>query len=662
MVKPIIAAAIVAAVTSSSIAAAESLASHQEESHPHRRQLWGGWSSSSNDSWSSSSGKSGKSGGSSSSSSWSSSSGKSGKSGGSSSSWSSSSSSSSSNSSWSSSSSKSGKSKHEVWHGGWGKPGWWGTSSSSGKSGKSGSSSSSSGWSSSGKSGKSGSSSSSSGWSSSGKSGKSGSSSSWSSSGKSGKSGSSSSGWSSSGKSGKSGSSSSSSWSSSGKSGKGSSSSSSWSSSSSGKSGKGSKSKSGKGSKSKSSKGGSSWSDSSKDSWSSSSSSWTSSSGKSGKSGSSSSGEGWYGTNDDWSGDNSHNDKPSKPEDDDWAGGYTPPQPVSAPTHPTGWKDDGWDADEYYKADIEGVRQECNALIEASERELLPKIVRMVFHDCVGDSCDGCINMDNVDNRGLVEPIEGIYPLVQKYSSKLSRADVWAICAIEAASMAVPGGGHHFPLHYIGRKNCADGDEKGYGGTDHAMCSNDLTNHEMLEFFKTNFGMYSPREVVAVMGFHSASTANRDNSGFGNIGLEDGWVENAAEYVLSNKYYQTMKNFVWELQRVDNVNPVPNRHQWYFDPLDNGPIMTNSDMSLLFDFEGYMQADKDGVEGLVMCLTHPDAEFEIEGVEDQDIPLCPMAASTKEFVDMYAEDNDLFIKDFGPAMNKILNWGYHSYD
>ena len=411
-------------------------------------------------------------------------------------------------------------------------------------------------------------------------------------------------------------------------------------------------------------------SDSSSDGWKPSSSSWSSSSGKSGKSGSSSSGGGWYGKNDDdWSGGHSSNNKPSKAEDDDWFGGWegghsssSKPQPVSAPTHPTGWKDDGWDADEYYKADISGIRQECNAMIEASERELLPKFLRMVFHDCVGSACDGCINLDNIDNRGLLEPIEGIYPLVKKYGGKLSRADIWAICAIEAASMAVPGDGHHFPLHFIGRKNCADADDMGIGGEDHAMCGNDLTNHEMLQFFKDNFGMHDPREVVVIMGVHSASTANRDNSGFGNIGLEDGWVENAEEYILSNKYFKTMKNFVWELQKVENTYPVPNRHQWYFDPIDNGPIMTNSDMSLLYNFEGYIQADKHGDDGLVMCLTHPDAEFEIEGVDGEDIPLCPLAESTKEFVDMYADDNDLFIKDFGPAMNKILNWGYHTYD
>ena len=302
-------------------------------------------------------------------------------------------------------------------------------------------------------------------------------------------------------------------------------------------------------------------------------------------------------------------------------------------------------------------------MIEASERELLPKFLRMVFHDCVGSACDGCINLDNIDNNGLREPMEGIYPLVKKYSNKLSRPDVWAICAIEAASMAVPGDGNHFPLHFIGRKACADADDMGIGGEDHAMCSNDMSNREVVEFFATNFGM-DARETVCIMGVHSASTANRQNSGFGNPDREDGWVVNAEEYILSNKYFTTMKSNVWELQKTMNVYPIPNRYQWYFGTIDEGPIMTNSDISILWDMEGFIKADPEGDEGLVMCALHPDAEFEIEmeGVDGEDIPLCPFAESTKEFVEMYAEDNDLFIKDFGPAMNKILNWGYHTYD
>jgi catalase (peroxidase I) len=385
-------------------------------------------------------------------------------------------------------------------------------------------------------------------------------------------------------------------------------------------------------------------------SWGSSSSSW-SSSGKSGKSGSASDGGGWYGNDDDdWAG-GGYSSSSSKPES----------EPVSAPTHPTGWKDDGWDNDGYYKADIEDIRQECAALIEHSERELLPKILRLAFHSCVGSQCDGCINKENSDNRGLAEPVEGIYPMVRKYSGKLSRADVWAICAMEAASMAVPGDARHFPLNYIGRQDCEDGDDYGWSPSDNDMCSNEMTNHEMLEFFAVNFGLNDPKEVAAIMGVHSIGVLHRDVSGFGNEDKEHGWVENADDYVLSNRYYTTMLDKVWELEKVENEYPVSDQYQWYFDPQNDGPVMLTSDLSLVLDFEGYIKPDMDGIDGLVMCSTHIDAEFEIEGVDGTNMPLCPMAEKTKEFVELYAEDNEQFIHDFGIAMNKIMNWGYHTY-
>lgn len=31
---------------------------------------------------------------------------------------------------------------------------------------------------------------------------------------------------------------------------------------------------------------------------------------------------------------------------------------------------------------------------------LLAGLVRLIFHDCVGNGCDGCINMNMTDNRG----------------------------------------------------------------------------------------------------------------------------------------------------------------------------------------------------------------------------------------------------------------------
>lgn len=50
-----------------------------------------------------------------------------------------------------------------------------------------------------------------------------------------------------------------------------------------------------------------------------------------------------------------------------------------------GWNSDGWDNDGHYKADIDYLRaQVSKLLIEKSERELIPKFLKLGFHDCLG--------------------------------------------------------------------------------------------------------------------------------------------------------------------------------------------------------------------------------------------------------------------------------------
>merc|ERR1712126_742847 len=53
-----------------------------------------------------------------------------------------------------------------------------------------------------------------------------------------------------------------------------------------------------------------------------------------------------------------------------------------------------------------------------------PAMVRLTFHDCVG-GCDGCLNVNNPDNKGLedlVEALETVYQ-EQKFYEIISRAD-----------------------------------------------------------------------------------------------------------------------------------------------------------------------------------------------------------------------------------------------
>ena len=190
-----------------------------------------------------------------------------------------------------------------------------------------------------------------------------------------------------------------------------------------------------------------------------------------------------------------------------------------------GFSAKGWDFDKQYGDVLKQLRADIIQLFEA-DRDLVPKCLRLAFHDCMG-GCDGCIDATVLDNRGLAEPVEHLFPLVEKYQDTLSRGDIWSYCAVVAADMAVGQNrpeGLHFFMHYVGRRNCDGGDEKGFGGPVVEMYSPDLTNHEIIDFFYQRFGL-DPYETVVLMGVHSAAVANRENLGFGNIGTEDGWIE-----------------------------------------------------------------------------------------------------------------------------------------
>ncbi|KAL3806746.1 hypothetical protein ACHAXA_000233 [Cyclostephanos tholiformis] len=334
-----------------------------------------------------------------------------------------------------------------------------------------------------------------------------------------------------------------------------------------------------------------------------------------------------------------------------------------------GWNSDGWDSDGHFKNDINYVRAEVSKLIKDSERELIPKFLRLGFHDCVG-GCDGCVDMTNPDNKGLQEPIDAIYPVVTKFKDSYSRADIWAMATLVSADLAVVDGrphGLHFPMRYIGRTDCEGADAKGVGGPDVKLPTNDLTTHELLAFFKDNFDM-DMEETVTIMGVHAVATAHRKDSGFGNVGKEDGWVYDAHDYILNNRYYNMLvgDDMTWDLELVHNEDGVPSRYQWYQNKEgeDERPIMTNSDMALARDLSGYMNTDKDGNEGAVSCVYK--AEEAESGVSTytrrrsvQSKPVvCPVADDTVAIMHEYKMDNELFLIDFEHVLEKMLKSGY----
>ena len=99
--------------------------------------------------------------------------------------------------------------------------------------------------------------------------------------------------------------------------------------------------------------------------------------------------------------------------------------------------------------------------------------------------------MSNPDNRGLLEPIEAIYPLVNKFSDYYSRADIWALATLVSADLSLIGDDRpddiSFSMRFMGREDCSGADAKGVGGPEVEMPSNDLTTHGLLDFFSDEF-------------------------------------------------------------------------------------------------------------------------------------------------------------------------------
>jgi len=330
-----------------------------------------------------------------------------------------------------------------------------------------------------------------------------------------------------------------------------------------------------------------------------------------------------------------------------------------------GWNADGWDSDGHYKHDINYVREQVTQLVKDSERELIPKFLRLGFHDCVG-GCDGCVDMTNPDNQGLQEPIDAIYPIVDMFKASYSRADIWAMATLVSADLAVVDGrphGYHFLMRYIGRHDCIDADAKGVGGPDVTMPTNDLTTHELLDFFAKNFE-FDLAETVTVMGVHAVAVAHRENVGFGNIGKEDGWVYKADDYELNNRYYDMLvgDDMSWQIELVHNEGDIPSRYQWFQEKEGETerPIMTNADMALARDLSGYMNVDEDGNAGAVSCVYKSEEEETNNRRSLQSKPaVCPVAHDTVEMMLKYREDNELFLIDFEHVLEKMLKSGYH---
>lgn len=292
----------------------------------------------------------------------------------------------------------------------------------------------------------------------------------------------------------------------------------------------------------------------------------------------------------------------------------------------------------------------------SNDAGLGPKFVRLGFHMCVG-GCDGCVDMSNLDNTGLLIPIDALAPVVSTYRGNLSRADIWALATIVAAEEAQRRDDHiPMPFEWVGRTDCSSA--TGKTGPAQNLPPVDLTTHELMKFFLDNFGL-STRETVALMGAHTIGQLRQQNSGF--IG-PDGWT--AGNGRLDNGYYkglvggdevndrledQTIATLFeardWTRETINNsANPFPDRQSWFHV---NGQgnvktIMTNVDIAVVRDFTGQIDAN-----GQVGCK-----------FRKRDTP-CPAAEQTLLIAAEFKWDDELWREEFYDVMVKMLLNGYN---
>lgn len=280
--------------------------------------------------------------------------------------------------------------------------------------------------------------------------------------------------------------------------------------------------------------------------------------------------------------------------------------------------------------------------------------LRMMFHDCVGGRCDGCINMANPDNAKLDSVMYSLETLVNKYEPLgLTRPDLWALATTTGIELSMPDDEFvAIPFTTIGRQPCSATEIT--QGPNPEIFSHNIDTDDIITFFRAHFA-FTPQEAAAILGGNTIGVMEREVLGFdGPNGrtLDSSSFNNAYFKELighGTSYQEQIDNAPnWQQVFVDNSDlpNIPSRYQWVGFPNGIKIVMRNSDIALVRQLNSNNKADS----GRVGCQFVP---------RGGDKATCPRARNDL-FVQMvkYRNDNRLFLEDFRDALIKLTQTGY----
>ncbi|XP_067942336.1 putative ascorbate peroxidase [Watersipora subatra] len=264
-------------------------------------------------------------------------------------------------------------------------------------------------------------------------------------------------------------------------------------------------------------------------------------------------------------------------------------------------------------------------------------LLRLVFHQCVGGRCMGCVDLTTTASDGLPRYITRINDIWERVNSEglghISKADFWIL----AYQTAVRVGCENIPDSHP-EKALPDTMVFTYGRPDQqGDCPKQIfpvDNEDPVVYLIKEFGV-TEKEAVAMMGAHTVGKAHYWASGY-----KYRWTPN--QYWFDNEFFITLSKKSWYQQKIRKPSGATS-HQWSRQRFTDRYLMLSYDMMLYLD-----PAYKPG-ETLATC-THPKL------AKENDTP-CEYS-KYKNIVLEFARDNKLFIDVFVEAMRKVISQGY----